>query len=111
MARETFTWHPIFGSQREMKNNVKKTVFGDGYEARVPIGVNFQAEEWRLTFEASRANSKQITDFLDARGSTEAFNWTTPRSKTGVFVCDGYTEKLESGYVVIDATFRQVFEF
>ena len=111
MPRQTFTWFPTFGSQRTVKNNVKKTVFGDGYEARIPIGLNSQAEEWRLTFEATREKSKEITDFLDARGGVEAFDWVTPRLKSGVFVCDEYTEKIESGYVVIDATFRQVFEY
>ncbi|HAU6500381.1 TPA: phage tail protein, partial [Citrobacter freundii] len=40
----------------------------------------------------------------------ESFYWTNPRGKKMVVVCDSHTVKRYRGYLVLTATFRQIYE-
>lgn len=110
MTRETFTWYPDFESQKTVKPNVAVLNFGDDYEQRQRQGLNRIKEEWSLTFTRSYELINAVDDFLTARGGVESFYWVNPRGKQIIVVCDEHTVKRYQGYLVLTATFRQVFE-
>lgn len=84
----TFTIAPDFGASMSLKPRVLTAQFGDGYAQRLGDGINTQGEEWSLTFSSrTAAEFDAILDFLEARGGTEAFDWTSPRGTVGRFVC------------------------
>ena len=123
-----FPWIPSYGSAVTNKPNVTQTKFGDGYELRVPIGINTNPRKWQVTF-ANRPNetADEIGAFLDARGGVEAFDWTPPhwktangmptsgiippQAKSGKWVCREWSEQQTGPYTrTITATFEEVFE-
>lgn len=110
MDRQTFNWFPDFESEKTIKPDVTVLKFGDDYEQRQSSGLNRVKEEWALTFKRPYSIGNAIDDFLTARGAVESFNWTTPRNKKIICVCDSHTVKRYPGYLEISCTFRQVFE-
>lgn len=111
MATTTFIWYPDNESQEDVKPNVVVTKFGDGYENRVPLGINTQPMTWNLVFTRGQTEAMLIRDFLRARGASEAFNWTTPDSETGVYVCRSWNGvRLGGGVRKISCSFEQVYE-
>lgn len=110
-TRQTFTWYPDLASQRTMKPAVTQIKFGDGYEARVPNGINTMPAKWDVTFTRGQSEALAIDAFLTARGSSESFTWTDPKNVTAVFVCRAWTfSQREFGVYTITGTFEQVFE-
>lgn len=91
MSRQTFTWHPSWGSEVSPKYNVTVLRFGDDYEQRQVVGLNRVKEEWTLKFEQTHIEGNKIDDFLRARGGHESFNWTNPRGVKIVAVCETHT--------------------
>jgi len=58
---------------------VNAAKFGDGYEARVALGLNHIARRWVLTFDnRPNASAGAIEEFLTERGAVESFDWTPP---------------------------------
>lgn len=109
----TFNWIPEFGASREKVSTVKAVKFGDSYEARNKFGMNVLAENWNVAFnnrDAAEANA--IDAFLEARGTSEAFEWTPPgASDPKVFVCRSWTKvSVKHNLFSITAKFEQVFE-
>ena len=109
--RQTFQWASDRGATLAQKPNVQATKFGDGYEVRVPLGINTSAEKWSVSFTMSLVNSALALDFLKARNATESFYWQTPLGTTLVFVCREWKSVGAGGYRTITADFDQVFEF
>ena len=110
MARQTFTWYPLWESEKTVKPEVTITKFGEGYEVRQAAGLNFRKEVWEVVVEGNDALSDAIDAFLTARGGVESFIWTTPKNKTLIFVCDEWRVKRVQGYRQLSTSFRQVFE-
>ncbi|EMA2752297.1 phage tail protein [Escherichia coli] len=110
MERQSFEWHPDYESEKTIKPNVTVLRFGDDYEQRQAKGLNRIKEEWSLSFTGEYKYIHTIDDFLTERGAIESFNWTTPRGKKIVVVCDSHSVKRYKGYCVLTASFRQVFE-
>lgn len=110
MSRKTFTWFPLFESEKEFKPEVTRLAFNEGYEQRVATGLNWRKSSWDLEFQGSRAEMKEIDDFLYARGGVEAFDWTSPDGQKVVVVSDSHKVKNSRGYATLTTTFRQVFE-
>jgi len=108
----TFTFTPSFQATESSGPRVRKTQFGDGYEQRVQFGLNTNPKEWSLTFlNRTDTERDQILAFLDARGGSESFDWTTPYGASGKFVCEQWqTTLLNCNNNTVTATFRQVFE-
>ena len=86
--------------------------FGDGYEQRLRFGLNTDSKEWDLTFsERTDTERDQISDFLEARGAVESFDWTPPRGTAGKYVCEDWQITLRAcNFNTIRAKFREVFE-
>lgn len=112
MPRPTFTWHPDVSSEIAVKPNVHVTKFGDGYEVRTSVGLNTMPEKWSVKFTRAKAESDAIVAFLKARGGVESFNWTTPDSRSLIFVCREWkVTRLRGEALEITCDFEQVFEF
>lgn len=109
----TFTITPDFGASRTTKPRVNSAKFGDGYEQRVPFGINTVVEEWTLRF-ANRTNAEktELLDFLSARAGVESFDWTPVGDTVSKkFVCREWSDTLENNDLYsITAKFEQVFE-
>lgn len=112
MSKQTFSWKPDLAAEAKMKPNVTVTKFGDGYEHRVAVGINFKPKSWNLTFTRNYAEISQIIAFLDARGAVESFNWKDTTDVTGVYVCREWSySQTKPGVYQLNCTFDQVFEY
>lgn len=109
----TFTWVPEFSAQKDTVASVTAVKFGDGYEQRIPTGINTLPQVWNLSF-ANRDTSEMnaIISFLETAGGASAFYWTPPDTTTQYsFVCRKWTKVLnKANYWSISASFEQVFE-
>lgn len=108
--RQTFTWFPDIGGSVEEAPSVSPIKFGEGYEVRIPEGLNRSPETWKLTFSVPHATAGSLLAFLREHGAYKAFNWTTPEKRAGVFVCRQWSRVRHTGYVSITAEFQEVFE-
>lgn len=112
MSLQTFTWFPDTESDHGVKPAVETTKFGDGYELRVPIGINSTPMSWNLTFTRDNTESMAILGFIRNRGGFEAFIWKNPQEEQGVYVCREWkVKRLKAGGAMrITCSFDQVFE-
>lgn len=108
----TFTWTPSFEATESSRPRARVARFGDGYEQRLRFGLNTDPKEWDLTFsERTDTERDQISDFLEARGAVESFDWTPPRRAAGKYVCEDWQITLRAcNFNTIRAKFREVFE-
>lgn len=112
MSKPVFTWTPDLGASQTITPSVQQTKFGDGYELRVPVGINSTPKSWSVTFSKGPAEAMAILDFLEARGGREAFTWTDPFDRAGTYVCREWTGgQAMFGVYQVTATFEQVFEY
>lgn len=111
MTKPVFNWYPDRGSQQSVKPNVNVTKFGDGYELRVPAGINNQPQKWTLKFERNVATCREIVAFLKDRGASESFTWVTPLEESGTYVCREFTTTQNGGTMEVSCDFEQVFEY
>lgn len=110
MARQTFTWFPVFESEESVEASTSVVKFGEGYEQRQSAGLNNIKPEWSLVFEGTREEIAEIVAFIKARNGVESFYWRTPSLEDVVVVCSKYTRKNMQGYAQLSVTFRRVFE-
>lgn len=109
----TFNYAPDFGATVTYTPSVKRIKFGDGYEQRVPFGINTNPQVWSLKFQNRGHNDTVAIDtFLAARKAAEAFDWIPPRQTVAIkVVCDSWSvEAVKANINTITATFRQVFQ-
>ena|SRR5690242_20031765 len=108
----TFTSEPSYGARRTNQPRILAAQFGDGYEQRAADGINTNPQVWDLTFaERSTSEADTITDFLEARGGTEAFDWTNPEGDAGKYVCKTWGRDITGpARFVVTAVFEQRFE-
>jgi phage-related protein len=87
--------------------------FGDGYEQRLPDGINNMPQAWDLNFEqVDNAIADDITNFLRARAGWEAFDWTPKWGTVAIRVkCPKWSRSPDGEALSrISARFEQVFE-
>ncbi len=111
MNIENFDWFPDAGSQHTVKPAVATSKFGDGYEQRMPLGINTLPMTWSLTFTRPRWIGKQILAFLRARAGVEAFFWTNPLEEAGTYICRTWKLRSSTPEVMeITCDFEQTFD-
>jgi phage-related protein len=114
MAATTFTWTPSYGAQERSQPQVRSIKFGDGYEQRLTYGLNSDLKVWALSFNNVSTDVKQqITGFLQARGGSQKFNWTTPGSNgaSKSFVCQEWdVTAVAPSRWTINAIFKEVVD-
>lgn len=109
----TFTFTPDFGAAADYKPRVRVTNFGDGYEQRVPDGINTARDAWSLRFAVRNdTETNAILAFLRARNAFEAFNWTPPGEVAPIrVICREWQRTFDShDKNTIAATFIRVYE-
>lgn len=108
----TFSYSPSFAITEESQPRVRTVQYGDGYSQRLRYGLNTDPKVWQLRFEIrSDTETTNITDFLEARGGAESFDWTPPRGNAGKYICSNWTVDMVSyDNNSITATFVEVFE-
>lgn len=106
-----FIWFPDASMSKRVEPRVATARFGDGYEMRVPMGINTMPQSWEVSFTGVAAEIDAIEGFLAARQGAEAFDWTTPDGTTGRFLCRSWSKTRERGgaKTTLTATFEQVF--
>lgn len=110
-GRQEFLWFPDVGSTLDMKPNVAQTKFGDGYELRTSSIINSVMDKWQVQFTAPSLVGKSIMNFLKTHGGKLAFDWVTPNSDVGVFVCREWSvNRMDGGMMAISGAFEQVAE-
>lgn len=109
MATPVFEWNPDVGTELDEEPDVTVTKFGDGYELRVPKGINNTPEKWTLKFTRSILDTAML-DFLRARNGVEKFAWTSPLGETKHYVCRKWKLGREKGIATMNVEFEQVFE-
>jgi phage-related protein len=108
MPTQTFTYKPAAGAAYSCKPTVLPIKFGDGYETRVPLGLNNKPKKWTLKFASNVAVAALA--FMDARGGSEAFYWTDPMGVLGLYVCREWNaDYVGPGAFELSAAFEQVF--
>lgn len=108
---QTFTWFPDASVKKAMKPRVRIAKFGDGYEQRTRDGINHAAEVWTLTFSGANTEINAVDAFLESHGGADSFVWTTPKGKTGRFICRSWGFSRNKGAASsISCDFEQVFD-
>jgi|TARA_R100000455_G_C6272595_1_gene129504 phage-related protein len=105
---------PTYGSQKRSAPFKRVVRFADGYEHRVSFGLpdNQNPKVFNFTFNVSESQADTIEAFLDARGSTESFDYQPEGESSSMkFICDTWTKRISYlNRATIQTTFRQVFE-
>jgi phage-related protein len=74
-----FFWQPSYQSSAKIEPRVKKIQFGNGYQQRVPDGINFELKNLNLSFEnRSEVETVSILHFLEQRGGQQSFAYNVP---------------------------------
>ena len=104
---------PSYGTRKNNAPINRDIRFADGYEHRIVFGLaeNQNPKVFNFTFNVSETDSDTIETFLDARGSTESFDYTPEGESAKKFVCDSWSKSIPyNNRATIQATFREVFE-
>ncbi len=103
-----------YGITKRSKPNIRSVAYGDGYVARLNMGLNQNPKTWNPVWEnITETDADTIETFLDARAAdADPFTWTPPNeSSASKFVCDDWSKQINiAGFATISATFTEVFE-
>lgn len=109
------TTHQI---SKQTNARILETPFGDGYRQRAGDGINSITDEWSLSWIVNSTDTDTLTDFFEARGGYESFDWTpSGESVSKKWTCKTWTKtpteaKDIAGNNVwnVSATLRQEFD-
>tara|TARA_R100001463_G_scaffold42930_1_gene89786 strand:+ start:4322 stop:4663 length:342 start_codon:yes stop_codon:yes gene_type:complete len=104
---------PSYGLRKASSPSVKQVQFGDGYIQRIVYGLNQNLKMYNPTWNnISETDADTISDFLDARGGSESFDWTPPgETSSSKFICQAWTKSITyKDRATIQATFQEVAE-
>lgn len=101
-------------SSRSTRNEINVVRFGNGYEQRVPMGINYKRDVWQVTWEGlTSAEKTTIVNFLEAISDGSYTNWTTPYDAVSKkFVLDGEwsIQDIGGNIYAVSCTLRQVYD-
>ena len=79
LTKPDFFWKPSYSTQLGLKPFVNVVRFGNGYEQRVPDGINTSNLKFDLVFEGrDKGETRAITHFLHKRKGSEGFFYDAP---------------------------------
>ena len=88
--------------------------FGNGYEQRVPDGINYQQRKYTVTYDnIGTTDFNTVQAFCNSAGTGQYFTWTPPGESVSMkWVIDGeVTVSVRSGNVfTISIPIRQVYD-
>ena len=105
--------NPSYGLTKSSNPNVRTVQFGDGYLNRITFGLNQNLKSYSPRWNnISETDADTISDFLDARGGTESFDWTpSGESSSSKFICPSWSKSIPyNNRASINATFQEVAE-
>ena len=104
---------PSYGTRKTSNPSVRQVQFGDGYIQRTVFGLNQNLKVYNPSWKnISETDADTISDFLDARGGQESFDWTPPEeSSSSKFICQQWSKNMSTkDRATIQATFQEVAE-
>lgn len=109
---------PDKGLSRQVKHRTLKTSFGDGYEQRLPDGINTLQESFNTSFNnRDKSEIVEISDFLDTSSSTaSSFSLTVPSlnglsEESILVVCEEFSVTYNyDNFYSLSAVLRRVYE-
>lgn len=116
---DPFRYTPDYGLSHKIEANVVTQVFGDGYEQRVPLGLNYITHKitptwsnmpWSYTADPeSEQPANKIYNFLEKRLKTKPFRFKDhPESEERIYICEELSYSLSRfGLANITATFQE----
>tara|TARA_R100000742_G_C4263386_1_gene81243 strand:- start:736 stop:1098 length:363 start_codon:yes stop_codon:yes gene_type:complete len=102
-----------YGITKTSNPAVRQVQFGDGYIKRAVFGLNQNLKEYSLSWRnITETEADVISDFLDARGGNESFDWTpTAESSSSKFICQSWSKSIPyHNRATITAKFSEVAE-
>ncbi|MGC6360466.1 phage tail protein [Bisgaard Taxon 45] len=104
-----FEYAPQWGMEMTRKPKVKVITFGDGYEQRIPDGINNNLRTYSVNFSGDETEINEIEQFLNEHGAVKAFLWTPYNSTIqGKFKCEEWSVSLKTGFFTLSAEFKEV---
>jgi len=107
---------PDRAMQKRATPRVLLSFFGDGYEQRVPLGINNAEEEYTVTFRTrAKVDIDNIAAFFNRMKGTEYFNFNVPDTNSGgekgmTVYCPDYSLSYDYGeFYSISAIFKRVY--
>ena len=104
---------PSYGTRKTSNPSVRQVQFGDGYIQRTVFGLNQNLKVYNPSWKnISETDADTISDFLDARGGQESFDWTPPEeSSSSKFICQSWSKSIPYlNRATIQASFQEVAE-
>ena len=109
---------PTFSATKNSRPNTRTTKFGDGYEQRLPNGINSIDETFNATFNnRTKEEIDDIMGYLASLKGATSFTYTIPDTngsgnETSIkVVCENYSQVYNYGdFYSAMATFRRVYE-
>ena len=104
---------PSYGLRKSSSPNVRQVQFGDGYSMRTVFGINQDLKVYSpLWKNISETDADTISDFLEARGGQESFDWTPPgEGSSSKFICQSWSKSIPYlNRATIQASFKEVAE-
>lgn len=104
---------PSYGLRKSSSPNVRQVQFGDGYSMRTVFGINQDLKMYSpLWKNISETDADTISDFLEARGGQESFDWTPPgEGSSSKFICQSWSKSIPYlNRATIQASFKEVAE-
>lgn len=105
----TFTWSVKTGVVLGKEPRVRAAAFGDGYQQRVPNGINTMPRNWQIEIVNRRPVVEAAEAFLAARGGAESFDWQPPSGPIGKWLCRSWNATFAGKTATLTATFEEVF--
>ncbi|HII3710072.1 TPA: phage tail protein [Pasteurella multocida] len=104
-----FEYAPQWGMEMKKKPRVNTLSFGDGYEQRIPQGINNNLRVYSVSFSGSEELINEIDKFLNDHGAVKSFLWTPYNStQQGYFKCEEWGVSHKTGFFTLSAEFKEV---
>ena len=106
-------YRPNLPAEQAISSRARLTQLGDGLIQERRWGLNPVRPTWDLTFELWPTGRAEVEAFLAARAADgQPFSWTAPGAAAATaWRCDRWTvDQFNGGRVMLQATFRRVFE-
>lgn len=109
---------PDRSMQKRSSAQVLLAQFGDGYEQRIPLGINNLKQEYQVAFKTRpKEEIDDIVTFLQSTKGANNFNFTIPDTNaanaefTMKVVCSEFNVSYDYGsFYSLEAVFRRVYE-
>ena len=101
-------------SSKDAKINLLTTSFGDGYEQRVPYGINYKKDVWKIVWENITTSQKDTIEnaFAASNWGANTISWTPiGESSVKYFKYDMHNVTYLSGELcIVECQLTQVFD-